>query len=129
MTFGNLMATSEGGTLMSKSITRVHCNFITLLSTKIFQLYRDHLITKSPNFIIAGQGVVTGQCKVGYYCGRGSDREDPTDGVTGDICPAGRYCSKLNDTIKTLGPISSKTINIDPYIHNVYKSKIFLGLL
>jgi len=43
MTFGNLMATSEGGTLISKSVTRVHCNFITLLSTKIFQLYRDHL--------------------------------------------------------------------------------------
>ena len=54
-------------------------------------------ITKSPNFIIAGQGVVTGQCKVGYYCGRGSDREDPTDGVTGDICPAGRYCSKYTN--------------------------------
>jgi hypothetical protein len=29
--------------------------------------------------------------------GRGSDREDPTDGVTGDICPAGRYCSKYTN--------------------------------
>ena len=37
---------------------------------------------------------MTGSCKAGYYCARGSNREDPTDGVTGDICPAGRYCSE-----------------------------------
>lgn len=39
-------------------------------------------------------GAVTGDCRIGYYCGRGSERDDPTDGVTGNICPAGRYCSK-----------------------------------
>lgn len=47
--------------------------------------------------MFTGLGAVTGDCRIGYYCGRGSEREDPTDGVTGDICPAGRYCSKYNN--------------------------------
>lgn len=35
---------------------------------------------------------VTGLCSVGYYCDRGAIRDDPVDGVTGNVCPAGRYC-------------------------------------
>lgn len=40
-----------------------------------------------------GLASVTGPCKQGYYCSLNAIREDPTDGVTGDVCPAGRYCS------------------------------------
>ena len=36
----------------------------------------------------------TGQCNAGYYCARGALRADPEDGVTGDVCPLGRYCSE-----------------------------------
>ena len=35
---------------------------------------------------------VSGSCDPGYYCARGASRSDPTDGITGDICPPGRYC-------------------------------------
>ena len=39
-----------------------------------------------------GLHTVTGQCLSGYYCDRGAKIADPTDGITGNICPAGRYC-------------------------------------
>ena len=38
--------------------------------------------------------VVTGPCDPGFYCARAASRADPTDGVTGDVCPRGRYCGK-----------------------------------
>ena len=28
----------------------------------------------------------------GYYCTLGAETSTPTDGVTGDVCPAGYYC-------------------------------------
>ena len=34
------------------------------------------------------------QCDEGYYCIKGSKRPEPTDEVTGAICPAGGYCTK-----------------------------------
>ncbi|XP_071807027.1 uncharacterized protein, partial [Asterias amurensis] len=41
---------------------------------------------------VDGLDAVSAQCWAGYYCDRTATRPDPTDGVTGDICPAGRYC-------------------------------------
>lgn len=34
------------------------------------------------------------QCDAGFYCILGATRPDPTDGITGKICPAGGYCLK-----------------------------------
>ena len=34
----------------------------------------------------------TGECTEGYYCESGANVSEPTDGVTGDICPVGSYC-------------------------------------
>ena len=34
----------------------------------------------------------TGRCSSGYYCVSRANTSQPTDGVTGDICPKGRYC-------------------------------------
>ncbi|GIQ87851.1 hypothetical protein KIPB_009982, partial [Kipferlia bialata] len=31
-------------------------------------------------------------CQAGYYCTSGAETMTPTDGVTGDVCPAGNYC-------------------------------------
>lgn len=39
-----------------------------------------------------GLGSESGQCYGGYFCTAGSSVPNPTDGVTGDICPAGHYC-------------------------------------
>ena len=33
-----------------------------------------------------------GDCEAGYYCHSGSKTPTPSDGVTGDVCPQGRYC-------------------------------------
>lgn len=32
------------------------------------------------------------KCDAGFFCVKGAVRPDPTDGVTGNICPAGGYC-------------------------------------
>ena len=34
----------------------------------------------------------TGPCRPGYFCQGGSTTDAPTDGVYGDVCPAGGYC-------------------------------------
>ena len=35
----------------------------------------------------------TGLCNHGYYCELGASVPNPTDAVTGNICPAGTYCN------------------------------------
>ena len=44
--------------------------------------------------------------RTGYYCTRGASQKDPTDGVTGDICPTGAYCPE-DSTSPTLCPAGS----------------------
>ena len=44
---------------------------------------------------VAGLSNVVGQCDAGYYCAGEAIRADPTDDITGNICPPGRYCGKL----------------------------------
>ncbi|EDO39339.1 predicted protein, partial [Nematostella vectensis] len=36
----------------------------------------------------------TGPCDAGFYCTSGARYRRPTDGITGDICPPGRYCEQ-----------------------------------
>lgn len=33
-----------------------------------------------------------GHCSTGYYCERRATTATPTDGTTGNMCPAGTYC-------------------------------------
>ena len=33
-----------------------------------------------------------GPCDPGYVCYGGAQESGPTDGVTGELCPAGGYC-------------------------------------
>jgi hypothetical protein len=35
---------------------------------------------------------VSQQCNPGYYCTGEATVPNPTDGTTGNICPAGSYC-------------------------------------
>lgn len=55
-----------------------------------------HLIFLNiPFFIIKRQGssnTFTGYCLAGYHCIGGSSTKTPTDGVTGERCPEGKYC-------------------------------------
>lgn len=48
----------------------------------------------SPGRYCAAVGATTptGACQVGYYCAGGATSPNPTDGVTGNLCPAGSYC-------------------------------------
>jgi hypothetical protein len=34
------------------------------------------------------------KCDAGFWCIEGATRPDPTDGITGKICPAGGFCEK-----------------------------------
>ena len=34
----------------------------------------------------------TGDCQPGFYCSQGANNSSPTDGITGDVCPQGKYC-------------------------------------
>ena len=36
----------------------------------------------------------TGNCSAGYYCSLRAVTQTPTDGSTGDRCPAGHYCEE-----------------------------------
>jgi hypothetical protein len=48
----------------------------------------------TPGMFCYGQGLraPNGICSNGYYCMGGAASATPTDGVTGNICPAGSYC-------------------------------------
>ncbi|POI30094.1 hypothetical protein CIB84_006155 [Bambusicola thoracicus] len=41
----------------------------------------------------AGLSVPSGECTAGFYCKGGAVLPNPTDDVTGNICPAGTYCT------------------------------------
>ena len=47
-----------------------------------------------PGYYCPGYGntAATLNCSAGYYCSSGSSMAQPTDGVTGDVCPVGSYC-------------------------------------
>ncbi|XP_071497013.1 uncharacterized protein [Diadema antillarum] len=55
---------------------------------------RDDCIQCSAGYYCETQGKtnVTAQCAEGFYCTRGADTSNPSDGMTGDICPVGHYC-------------------------------------
>ena len=36
--------------------------------------------------------IIQGPCQEGYYCQSEAETATPTDGTTGDVCPAGFYC-------------------------------------
>ena len=40
-------------------------------------------------------------CDAGFYCVEGATRPDPTDGITGYICPAGGYCPQGTTTVQS----------------------------
>ena len=51
--------------------------------------------TKCDSGMYCGQRNLTipeGPCDSGYYCIKGALRPEPTDTVTGNICPTGGYC-------------------------------------
>jgi hypothetical protein len=41
---------------------------------------------------VHGLANVSGECNAGYYCTLGALLPNPTDGMTGDLCPPGHYC-------------------------------------
>ena len=61
----------------------------------IFIFGNSHSRLKTDTFAKPpGLWAVTAAYEAVYYCDRGASIEDPTDGVTGNICPAGRYCGR-----------------------------------
>ena len=75
---------------------------VSLLKQYVFPvLFCNKLIRNSFTFptclyaiyvSILGLDVVSGPCDPGYFCAREASRSDPTDGITADICPQGRFC-------------------------------------
>jgi hypothetical protein len=55
---------------------------------------QDNCTACSPGFFCDREGSwqTTGPCDAGYICYGGAATSTPTDGVTGEICPAGGYC-------------------------------------
>lgn len=39
-----------------------------------------------------GLVAVSGPCHAGFHCTRGASVPNPTDGITGDLCPPGHFC-------------------------------------
>eukprot|EP00466_Bigelowiella_natans_P015235 jgi/Bigna1/85198/estExt_fgenesh1_pg.C_20409 len=42
----------------------------------------------------SGLSNYTGDCSAGYFCTSGAGKPTPTDGITGNICPVGKYCPR-----------------------------------
>ena len=42
----------------------------------------------------AGQTSVTGLCSEGFYCAGAANTSTPTDGLTGNVCPVGHFCTE-----------------------------------
>lgn len=59
---------------------------------------------------------VTGLCDAGYFCTSGASIKAPTDGITGNICPTGRYCPEGTSVPRLcpLGTYSNRTRNKAP---------------
>lgn len=62
------------------------CHSLTLVYSIV------HFLENIIQIYFPGLANVSGSCKRGYYCTLGAKQRDPTDGITGNICPAGRYC-------------------------------------
>ena len=63
-------------------------------------------------FYCAGKGrdAVTAECDAGWFCTSGAKVPRPSDGITGDICPPGRYCPK-GTKVPQLCPIGTYSNN------------------
>ena len=61
-----------------------------------------------------GLDVPTFECKEGYYCTLEASQANPTDGVTGNICPKGNYCPRGSKTPKQcpIGTYLNTTENV-----------------
>ena len=55
-------------------------------------------------------------CSEGYFCTLGANKSQPTDGKTGDICPAGAYCLPGSEAPQSCPPgtYSSSEGNTEP---------------
>lgn len=42
--------------------------------------------------LVSGLLTPSGLCSPGFYCNHGASVPNPTDGITGDLCPAGHFC-------------------------------------
>lgn len=42
--------------------------------------------------LLPGLAAVSGPCSAGFHCTRGASVPNPTDGITGDLCPPGHFC-------------------------------------
>ena len=51
--------------------------------------------------------LLTGDCLARYWCMNGSSTSTPNDGVTGQLCPAGSYCSQ-GTPVPTACPLGKK---------------------
>ncbi|XP_032352703.1 multiple epidermal growth factor-like domains protein 6 [Camelus ferus] len=44
--------------------------------------------------LLSGLEAVSGPCSAGFHCIQGASVPNPTDGITGDFCPSGHFCSQ-----------------------------------
>lgn len=59
----------------------------------------------------------SGDCLARYWCMNGSSTSTPNDGVTGQLCPAGSYCSQ-GTPVPTACPLGKK------FPINFYESRL-----
>ena len=62
-----------------------------IISIKCY--YCSPLLNKIGSVLcLSGNTYSYAPCTAGYFCTSGAASSTPTDGVTGNICPAGKYC-------------------------------------
>ena len=77
----------------------IACSIGSYLPTTHSKVQSD-CINCAPGYFCAKSGLseVQGPCNPGFYCLGGAFTSQPSDGITGDVCPLGHYCPNATDT-------------------------------
>lgn len=62
---------------------------------------------------LPGLSMPSGECTAGFYCKGGAVLPNPTDDVTGNICPEGTYCSKYPASVSDSNSLAFNIWNPD----------------
>lgn len=69
-----------------------------------FHLRINLLFSLGSYCLLPGLVTPSGFCSAGFFCNHGASVPNPTDGITGDLCPSGHFCPRGSPHPVPCGP-------------------------